>query len=46
MTAWNLAAPAERTIAGEHIFPNREPNVEIGEAWSDELSETQENILH
>lgn len=35
----------ERTLAGENIFPDREPNVEIGEAWSDELSETQKNIL-
>lgn len=35
----------ERTLAGEHIFPDREPNVEIGDAWSDELSETQKNIL-
>ena len=35
----------ERTLAGEHVFPDREPNVEIGEAWSDELSETQKNIL-
>ncbi|MDD6188604.1 MAG: response regulator transcription factor [Clostridiales bacterium] len=35
----------ERTLAGEHIFPDREPNVEIGAAWSDELSETQKNIL-
>lgn len=35
----------ERTLAGEHIFPNKEPNVEIGDAWSDELSETQKNIL-
>ena len=34
-----------RTLAGEHIFPDREPNVEIGEAWSDELSEMQKNIL-
>lgn len=34
-----------RTISGEHIFPDKEPNVEIGEAWSDELSETQKNIL-
>lgn len=35
----------ERTLAGEHIFPDRAPNVEIGDAWSDELSETQKNIL-
>lgn len=35
----------ERTLAGERIFPDREPNVEIGDAWSDELSETQKNIL-
>lgn len=35
----------ERTLSGEHIFPDREPNVEIGDAWSDELSETQKNIL-
>ena len=34
-----------RTLSGEHIFPDREPNVEIGEAWSDELSEMQKNIL-
>lgn len=35
----------DRTLAGEHIFPDREPNVEIGETWSDELSEMQKNIL-
>ena len=35
----------ERTLSGEYIFPDREPNVEIGEAWSDELSEMQKNIL-
>ena len=34
-----------RTLAGEHIFPDREPNVEIGEAWSDELSDMQKSIL-
>ena len=34
-----------RTMDGEHIFPDRAPNVEIGSAWSDELSETQKNIL-
>ena len=35
----------DRTLAGEHIFHDREPNVEIGAAWSDELSEMQKNIL-
>lgn len=35
----------ERTVAGEGIFPDREPNVEIGSAWSDELSDTQKKIL-
>ena len=35
----------EATLRGEHIFPDREPNVEIGEAWSHELSETQKDIL-
>ena len=35
----------QRTLAGEHIFPDKEPNVEIGSAWSDELSDTQKNIL-
>lgn len=35
----------ERTLEGSHIFPDKEPNVEIGDAWSDELSETQKNIL-
>lgn len=35
----------DRTLSGEHIFPDREPNVEIGAAWSDELSDTQKNIL-
>ena len=34
-----------RTMDGEHIFPDRAPNVEIGSAWSDELSEMQKNIL-
>ena len=34
-----------RTMDGEHIFPDRTPNVEIGSAWSDELSEMQKNIL-
>ena len=34
-----------RTLAGKHIFPDREPNVEIGQAWSDELSDMQKNIL-
>ena len=34
-----------KTLAGERIFPDKEPNVELGEAWSDELSETQKNIL-
>ena len=34
-----------RTLAGESIFPDKEPNVELGETWSDELSETQKNIL-
>lgn len=35
----------DRTLSGEHIFPDREPNVEIGQTWSDELSEMQKNIL-
>lgn len=35
----------EKTLSGEHIFPDKSPNVEIGESWSDELSETQKNIL-
>lgn len=34
-----------RTLGGENIFPDKEPNVEIGDAWSDELSDTQKNIL-
>lgn len=33
------------TIEGEHIFPQRVPNVEIGNAWSEDLSDTQKNIL-
>ncbi len=40
-----LMEVVDRTLAGEHLFPDREPNVEIGEAWSDELSEMQKNIL-
>lgn len=35
----------QRTVQGEHIFPDRAPNVEVGEAWSDDLSETQKDIL-
>lgn len=35
----------KRTMAGEQIFPDKEPNVEIGNTWSDELSEMQKNIL-
>ena len=35
----------ERTLAGESIFPDKEPNVEIGNTWSDELSDTQKSIL-
>ena len=34
-----------QTLAGEHIFPDKEPNVEIGEAWSDQISDMQKNIL-
>lgn len=34
-----------RTLAGERIFPDRPPNVEVGSAWSDDLSETQKEIL-
>lgn len=40
-----LMEVVDRTLPGEHVFPDREPNVEIGEAWSDELSEMQKNIL-
>ena len=35
----------ERTLAGEHLFPDKAPNVEIGRTWSDELSDTQKKIL-
>ena len=34
-----------RTLAGEHVFPDKEPNVEIGQARSDDLSDMQKNIL-
>ncbi len=34
-----------RTLAGESVFPNRAPNVEIGEAWTDDLSDMQKRIL-
>ena len=40
-----LMEVVDRTLPGEHVFPDREPNVEIGKAWSDELSEMQKNIL-
>lgn len=40
-----LVEVINRTLSGERIFPDREPNVEIGDAWSDELSEMQKNIL-
>lgn len=35
----------ERTLTGESIFPDRSPNVEIGKAWSDDLSDMQKKIL-
>ena len=35
----------QKTFAGEHIFPDKSPSVEIGDALSDELSEMQKNIL-
>ena len=35
----------KKTFAGEHIFPDKSPSVEIGDARSDELSEMQKNIL-
>ena len=35
----------DRTLSGEHIFPDKEPNVEIGDAWSDDLSDMQKRIL-
>lgn len=35
----------QRAVQGEHIFPDRAPNVEVGDAWSDDLSETQKDIL-
>lgn len=35
----------ERTLAGESVFPDRSPNVEIGKAWSDDLSDMQKKIL-
>ncbi len=34
-----------RTLDGERLFPDRAPNVELGEAWSDELSDQQKSIL-
>lgn len=40
-----LLGVMQRTVIGEHIFPDKSPRVEIGNAWSDELSETQKNIL-
>lgn len=38
-------AVAARTLAGERIFPDREPSVALGHAFSDELTEMQKNIL-
>ena len=35
----------QRTMQGEHRFPDRAPNVKVGEAWSDELSDMQKDIL-
>lgn len=32
-------------MRGERRFPDRAPNVEVGAAWSDELSDTQKDIL-
>lgn len=34
-----------RTLSGAQIFPDKAPDVEIGDAWSSELSGMQENIL-
>ena len=35
----------QQTMEGKHFFPDRSPNVKIGKAWSDELSDMQKNIL-
>lgn len=40
-----LTDVAARTLAGERIFPDREPSVALGHAFSDELTEMQKNIL-
>lgn len=40
-----LLGVMQKTVIGEHIFPDKSPRVVIGDAWSDELSETQKNIL-
>lgn len=40
-----LLGVMQKTFAGGHIFPDKSPSVEIGDALSDELSEMQKNIL-
>lgn len=40
-----LLGVMQKAFAGEHIFPDKSPSVEIGDAQSDELSEMQKNIL-